>query len=164
MPKILSESRSEPTFRPRPAKGTSLFVYMEALLDMTDHADEGYDEGVEIMGLMMGKIYRDDIGEYAVVTDTVTSDLESDEVSVRFSESALEELFGGSDDTVVGWYHSHPGFGCYLSETDIKTHTGMFGKDIGFAMVIDPSDGTMKVFVCEDGVQKDASMVVMGSG
>ncbi len=23
---------------------------------------------------------------------------------------------------VVGWYHSHPGFGCWLSGVDINTH------------------------------------------
>ncbi|PJF38403.1 MAG: hypothetical protein CUN55_17385, partial [Phototrophicales bacterium] len=24
-------------------------------------------------------------------------------------------------ENVVGWYHSHPGFGCWLSGTDIHT-------------------------------------------
>jgi len=24
-------------------------------------------------------------------------------------------------DNVVGWYHSHPGFGCWLSIVDITT-------------------------------------------
>ena len=25
-------------------------------------------------------------------------------------------------ENVVGWYHSHPGFGCWLSSVDLHTH------------------------------------------
>lgn len=25
-------------------------------------------------------------------------------------------------ENVVGWYHSHPGFGCWLSSVDVNTH------------------------------------------
>ena len=27
---------------------------------------------------------------------------------------------------VVGWYHSHPGFGCWLSGTDINTQQVLY--------------------------------------
>ncbi|OBZ70510.1 26S proteasome non-ATPase regulatory subunit 14 [Grifola frondosa] len=27
----------------------------------------------------------------------------------------------GRSETVVGWYHSHPGFGCWLSSVDVNT-------------------------------------------
>ena len=27
-------------------------------------------------------------------------------------------------ESVCGWYHSHPGFGCWLSGTDIETQKG----------------------------------------
>jgi proteasome lid subunit RPN8/RPN11 len=27
----------------------------------------------------------------------------------------------GKSDAVVGWYHSHPGFGCWLSGIDVNT-------------------------------------------
>ena len=27
----------------------------------------------------------------------------------------------GRPEMVVGWYHSHPGFGCWLSSVDINT-------------------------------------------
>jgi proteasome lid subunit RPN8/RPN11 len=29
----------------------------------------------------------------------------------------------GRAETVVGWYHSHPGFGCWLSGVDMNTQT-----------------------------------------
>ena len=27
----------------------------------------------------------------------------------------------GRPEDVVGWYHSHPGFGCWLSGVDVRT-------------------------------------------
>lgn len=29
----------------------------------------------------------------------------------------------GRPEMVVGWYHSHPGFGCWMSGTDMNTQT-----------------------------------------
>ncbi len=165
MPEIVSYEDAEIPFRPRPAKGASAFVYESVFRTMTDHADRGLEQGTEIMGLMTGAIYKDDLGHYAVVTDSVTSDLDADEASVRFSEGSLEKLFESLDrsdgDVVVGWYHSHPGFGCYLSDTDIKTHTGIFGDDFGLALVIDPTDGSAVMFTCVGGMQKNVPTVMM---
>jgi proteasome lid subunit RPN8/RPN11 len=31
----------------------------------------------------------------------------------------------GRPEMVVGWYHSHPGFGCWLSGVDINTQQVM---------------------------------------
>lgn len=30
-------------------------------------------------------------------------------------------------ENVVGWYHSHPGFGCWLSSVDVNTQTVISG-------------------------------------
>ena len=45
----------------------------------------------------------------------------------------------GRNETVVGWYHSHPGFGCWLSSTDISTQQS-FEKlcKRAVAVVVDP--------------------------
>ncbi len=165
VPKVLSHKDAEIGYRPRMVRGASIFMSESVLDMMIEHADAGYLENKEVMGLMMGTIYKDDIGRYVVVTDAVTSGLDSDETNVRFDRESIEDLFRNMDFSegrmVVGWYHSHPGFGCYLSDTDIRTHLGIFGEDIGFALVIDPSDGTVKVFICDEGQQKDAKMVIM---
>jgi 26S proteasome regulatory subunit N11 len=29
----------------------------------------------------------------------------------------------GRSEMVVGWYHSHPGFGCWMSGVDMNTQT-----------------------------------------
>lgn len=38
-----------------------------------------------------------------------------------FCGSVLELIFFIRPEVVVGWYHSHPGFGCWLSGVDINT-------------------------------------------
>jgi len=40
---------------------------------------------------------------------------------------------------VVGWYHSHPGFGCWLSGVDINTQQSFEAlSERAVAVVIDP--------------------------
>ncbi len=39
---------------------------------------------------------------------------------------------------VVGWWHSHPGFGCFLSPTDLKTQEYFFPESYQVALVVDP--------------------------
>jgi len=40
---------------------------------------------------------------------------------------------------MVGWYHSHPGFGCWLSGTDIATQSTIEKLDSrNIAVVVDP--------------------------
>jgi len=165
MPKIISADTPEIEFKKRPVKGVSFFISEDVIGSMTDHADRGFPENKEVMGLLIGHILKDDEGIYVRAADAVTSDLDADEVSVRFKKETLESLFESIDkckgDAVVGWYHSHLGIGCYLSDVDIRTHTGIFGDEIGFAIVIDPSDSTLAVFSCgADGPQK-AQMIIL---
>ncbi len=45
-------------------------------------------------------------------------------VDAVFQADMLEMLKQtGRPEMVVGWYHSHPGFGCWLSGVDMNTQT-----------------------------------------
>ncbi|PIK55749.1 26S proteasome non-ATPase regulatory subunit 14 [Apostichopus japonicus] len=45
----------------------------------------------------------------------------------------------GRPEMVVGWYHSHPGFGCWLSGVDINTQQSFEAlSDRAVAVVVDP--------------------------
>lgn len=44
-----------------------------------------------------------------------------------------------SPEMVVGWYHSHPGFGCWLSGVDMNTQQSFEAlSDRAVAVVVDP--------------------------
>ena len=45
----------------------------------------------------------------------------------------------GRPEMVVGWYHSHPGFGCWLSGVDINTQQSFEAlSSRAVAVVVDP--------------------------
>lgn len=55
------------------------------------------------------------------------------------------------DLKIVGWYHSHPGFTCFMSGTDIATHRTYFPRDFHVALVVDPINRDMKFFKVKNG-------------
>ena len=152
--------------RTRSVKGVPFFIRDDTVDVMTDHADSGLLDDSEIMGLMIGRVYRDGEGEYVMVDRTVSSVLDADEVSVRFDKNDMSQLIDSLDEMkdgerVVGWYHSHLGCGCFLSDTDLDTHSGIFGDGIGFAVVIDPVLRQLKVFGRTDEGLMPVQMIVM---
>ena len=166
MPTIISHDPADIRERARSVKNVNIFITEEAVCDMLDHAEKGVSKNSEVMGLMAGQVYRDAEGIYAVVNKAVTSGLLSDEVSVRFDHSDLVTLFDALDRldfdyVIVGWYHSHLGIGCFMSETDVSTHTSAFGNETGFAVVIDPIKEELKVFESSHDGPNEASMVVI---
>lgn len=50
------------------------------------------------------------------------------------------------DKQIVGWYHSHPGFGIFLSKDDVFIHRNFFSGAAQIALVVDPLHGTEGVF------------------
>ncbi|MDD4185188.1 MAG: Mov34/MPN/PAD-1 family protein [Candidatus Methanomethylophilaceae archaeon] len=164
-PNILSgETRERPYAKRRAA--ADLFMPEAVIMQIAAHADLGLEEDREVMGLLIGRIYEDDKGEYAVVEDAVTSKLESDRAMVRFDRDDMSALVDAIDGMppgtdIVGWYHSHPGYGCFMSETDVRTQDGLFGGACGFALVVDPKRKEMAVFDSNPGSPGIAIMVIL---
>lgn len=55
------------------------------------------------------------------------------------------------DCTIVGWYHSHPGHGIFLSEQDLFIHRHFFADPNQVAYVVDPVEAQEGVFGWRDG-------------
>ena len=143
-------------FRSREAEGFELYISKVAEEKMRNHALMHVDKRKEVMGLMLGSIFRHKGTEYAVVRDVVTTDLDATEVSVRFDPNAFEKLFASLDEigfryVIVGWYHSHPSYHCYMSATDVQTQRGMFNTRCHSAVVIDPVNQEIEAFYLDDG-------------
>ncbi|MBX7223098.1 MAG: Mov34/MPN/PAD-1 family protein [Blastocatellia bacterium] len=51
---------------------------------------------------------------------------------------------------VVGWYHTHPGFGVFMSGTDRATQKRVFGTPWQVAVVYDPINGEYGMFFGPD--------------
>ncbi|CAA9961555.1 COP9 signalosome catalytic subunit rri1 [Pyrenophora teres f. teres] len=128
-------------WRTDPHYFTSVRISAIALLKMVMHARSG--GSIEVMGLMLGKIEAHTF----VVTDAfrlpvegtetrVNAQDEANEYMVEFLQRAREQ---GQMENAVGWYHSHPGYGCWLSGIDVNTQkTQQQFQDPFCAIVIDP--------------------------
>ncbi|KAK1294922.1 26S proteasome non-ATPase regulatory subunit 14 [Acorus calamus] len=97
---------------------------------------------MEVMGLMLGEF----VDEYTVrVVDVFAMPQSGTGVSVEavdhvFQTNMLDMLKQtGRPEMVVGWYHSHPGFGCWLSGVDINTQQSFEAlNQRAVAVVVDP--------------------------
>lgn len=125
-----------------PIMDTAETVYISslALLKMLKHGRAGVP--MEVMGLMLGSF----VDDYTVkVVDVFAMPQSGTGVSVEavdpvFQTKMLDMLKQtGRPEMVVGWYHSHPSFGCWLSGVDINTQQSFEQLNPrAVAVVIDP--------------------------
>ena len=117
-----------------------IYISPLSLLKMLRHGKAGIP--LEVMGLMLGD-YVDDytvkcIDVFSMPQSGTETTIES--IDEGFQVRMVEMLKQtGRNEIVVGWYHSHPGFGCWLSSTDINTQK-TFEQQVPrtVAVVVDP--------------------------
>jgi len=123
-----------------PDTGEQVYISSLALLKMLKHSRAGIP--FEVMGLMVGEIHDD----YTItVVDVFSMPQTGTTISVESVDPVYQADFMemmkqvGRDQIAVGWYHSHPGFGCWLSGTDVETQKSqemLNPKAVG--VVVDP--------------------------
>jgi proteasome lid subunit RPN8/RPN11 len=88
------------------------------------------------------------IGNAADGTTRVTARIAGEGASqggahVTFTQDTWEHIYKVKDtefpsESIVGWYHSHPGFGIFLSDYDLFIHENFFNALHQVAWVFDP--------------------------
>lgn len=120
---------------------THIKISANSLLKMLRHARKGGN--LEIMGMLLGKVDTSTM----IVMDSFALPVEGTETRVNAHAQAYEymadyvELAKQVDrkENVIGWYHSHPGYGCWLSGIDVSTQVlNQQFQDPFVAIVIDP--------------------------
>eukprot|EP00938_MAST-03A_sp_MAST-3A-sp1_P004303 g4303.t1 len=123
-----------------PDSSETVHISSMALLKMLKHGRAGIP--MEVMGLMLGSF----VDEYMVrVVDVFAMPQSGTGVSVEAVDPVYQQKFmemvkqTGRSEVVVGWYHSHPGFGCWMSGVDINTHKSFEQLSArAVAVVVDP--------------------------
>lgn len=142
----------------------TVYISSLALLKMLKHARAGVP--MEVMGLMLGEF----VDEFTIhVIDVFAMPQSGTGVSVE----AVDDVFQtkmmdmlrqtGRDQMVVGWYHSHPGFGCWLSLVDVSTQQ-LFEQlnKRAVAVVVDPIQSVKGKVVIDAFRTIDATTLMMG--
>ncbi|KAL7670589.1 hypothetical protein ACOME3_005525 [Neoechinorhynchus agilis] len=125
-----------------------------ALYKMTSHAVSGGSK--EVMGIMIGKVMKSRNGRGVMcVMDSFALPVEGTEVRVNAHEGAYEYMceyitrceLVHRPERAIGWYHSHPGYGCWLSGIDVQTQEiNQRHQDPWLAIVVDPIQNAR--FIC----------------
>lgn len=115
-------NQGNPEATAKPDTSEQIYISSLALLKMLKHARAGVP--LEVMGLLIGEV----IDDYAIkVVDVFAMPQSGTSVSVEsvdpvYQQDMLDMLKQTQrSEVVVGWYHSHPSFGCWLSSVDINT-------------------------------------------
>ncbi len=128
-----------------------VYITESALEKMVEHCIAYSGVELEVMGFLIGDRFKWEGREYTVVSDSITTELDSSKVSVKFSDSGFERIMSALDQRkgdylLLGWYHSHPGHTCFMSEVDIQTQMRMFKHPYQSAVVIDPINHQIRAY------------------
>lgn len=144
------ERKSKPRWREFPGPGKTDEAYRiafdpDAYADVVAYARE--DLNVEICGVLVGEVCRDDDGEFLLVAAAVRGTAaKSSGAHVTFTQETWNRIHETleqehPDLRIVGWYHSHPGFGVEFSDMDRFIQENFFSGPGQTALVIDPLGG-----------------------
>jgi proteasome lid subunit RPN8/RPN11 len=109
----------------------------------------------EVGGVLVGRVPR--LGGPPLVTGAIPAlKAEEKRATLTFTQDAWEHVHQVLDrdfdgDQIVGWYHSHPGFGVFLSEHDLFIHRHFFSGPSQIAVVVDPQACSEGIFYWRDG-------------
>lgn len=132
-----------------------LFLAPEVHRGVQAHAKD--DASVEICGVLVGRWGRDDLGPFAEVTDYIRCDSASSKFAeVTFTHESWAQINEQMDSKfvdkrIIGWYHSHPDFGIFLSDRDCFIHEHFFSGPGQVAYVVDPVRDLEGVFDWQGG-------------
>jgi proteasome lid subunit RPN8/RPN11 len=112
------------------------------------------DTSVELGGILLGRECVDDeTGEpFVWVTESLEAKhYENTQASFTYTHDSWEEITRERDRLhpdldIVGWYHTHPDFGIFLSSHDLFIHRNFFNQPLQVAYVVDPIRQTRGFF------------------
>ncbi len=106
-------------------------------------------EEKEVIGFLIGH-FKD---EFIEITDVIIPEQSANRTSVQVEEeislvnALIKSNKKGTNEVSVGWFHSHPGFRCFLSAIDIETQ--IYWQRVNprnVALVYDPLNKEIKAF------------------
>lgn len=119
------------------------------------HAKES--TSVEICGVLVGDFGQDTDGPFVRISDIIRCDTATKKFAeVTFTHDSWTQINREMDTRfaslrIVGWYHSHPDFGIFLSDRDVFIQQNFFSGPGQIAFVVDPVRDAEGIFEWHDG-------------
>ena len=145
-----------------------IFIYEDVLQQILDFSET--DRRREVGGFLLGG-WHSDGREYVEIRQFLPAvDARSKAASLTFTHDTWarlnrerEERF--PEELVLGWQHTHPGLGVFLSAYDLFLHRHYFSQPYQVAMVVDPQRSDLGFFQWRLGEIVDCGFIcVLSSG
>lgn len=121
----------------------TIYVDLDTMHEIEAHAAS--DTKVELGGVLLGGQYVDEQGlPFVLVEDALRAErYEATKGSFKFTHETWEAISRRRDEypegvAMVGWYHTHPDWGVFLSGMDLFICRNFFARQLDLALVIDP--------------------------
>ncbi len=127
----------------------------EAFDAMMAHA--GTTRDVEICGVLIGKVVRDERGPFLLIRSVIQGENANNYgAQVTFTQQTWNHINqvkdrDHPDDLIIGWYHTHPGFGIFLSAMDTFIQENFFNGPHMVAMVVETKQNKIGCFAWKNG-------------
>lgn len=124
----------------------------------------------EVAGVLLGRIWRCPRGLVTEMAEALPAEkTEASLGHVTFSHQTWDEIYNyletsAPDLRIVGWYHTHPGFGVFYSEQDRFIQRNFFRAEGQLGLVVDPSRQAVAAYHCREGEVLDLPGLWIGTG
>lgn len=151
---------------PRPGE-LRISVGRKPYAEILAHAGE--DPEVELCGVLVGDVKRDRHGPWLHVLHVIRGEgARQRGAEVTITQETWTHIYKELDSKhpdlkLVGWYHTHPDFGVFLSERDQFIHDSHFVEPFHVAYVYDPVRGREGFFHRVEGKVSEAERFWIGS-
>jgi proteasome lid subunit RPN8/RPN11 len=167
----------EPLAKPAPVRGSAiqgavmgcihentlpLFVHESVLEEILEYSEQ--DVSSELGGFLLGG-YHEDQQPYVEIRHFLpAAGARSRAASLTFTHETWSRLNHEvenqyPEELVVGWHHTHPDFGIFLSAYDLFIHRHFFREPWQVAMVVDPKRQEFGFFQWQDDQVTDCGFV-----
>ncbi len=119
-----------------------------------DRISRDINRPYERIGLLMGTLEDQSLW----INDIIPGGNETNEVSCVFPPQRLAQVAndivqGKIEGRIIGWYHSHPGHGLFLSQTDLDTHMQFYQfSPYAVSLVAEPKTSEFGIWIYETGI------------
>lgn len=142
----------------RPEQANPCVIVTQKVLTAVERHARSYPQ--EVGGLLIGEYFRHQGVIYILVNDYLEARTQGRQQSsathVNFSPEVWADLLRRQDQLfptlkTVGWFHSHPRHGIFLSVDDMQIHRGFFTRAWQTALVYDPINHQGGFFTWQNG-------------
>src|SRR6266850_2495767 len=150
--------------KPKKGKAPVLQISTEVVRQIRQHAR--VNGKTEVCGILIG---AEDDGVTCVEACIAGVNAAQGGAHVTFTQDTWEHIYkikdrDYPDERIVGWYHSHPGFGVFLSEHDTFIHKNFFSSPQQVAWVYDPHSDEEGCFGWKSGELERVAQFVIVDG